>query len=154
MVAGSARRGTSTAGRSARWAASSPAMIWLARAGLVARGVMYVLIGWIAVQIAFGHSSQQADRTGALRLIGKSPVGSVVLWLLVVGFIGLALWRLSQAIWGAPGADGRKATKRLGALGRPVRQALCDRYCEAADARAALCDLGHGAAGAAIPAGL
>ena len=120
MVARSARRGTGTARSSARRAADSPAMVWLARAGLVARGVMYVLIGWIALQIAFGNSSQQADRTGALRLIGKSGPGSIVLWLLVIGFTGLALWRLSQAIWGAPGADGRKATKRLGALARTV----------------------------------
>jgi hypothetical protein len=44
-------------------------MRFLARAGLVARGVMYVLIGWIAVQIAVGHSRQQADRTGALHAV-------------------------------------------------------------------------------------
>jgi hypothetical protein len=33
----------------------------------VARGIMYVITGWIAVEAAFGHSRQQADRTGALR---------------------------------------------------------------------------------------
>jgi hypothetical protein len=76
-------------------------MRWLARAGLAARGVMYVIIGWIAVQVAFDHSGQQADRTGALHAIGATPVGGVLLWLLVIGFIGMALWRLSEAAYGA-----------------------------------------------------
>jgi hypothetical protein len=52
---------------------------------------MYVIVGWIAVQVAFGRSRQQADRTGALRSIGSTSVGGVLLWLLVVGFIGMAL---------------------------------------------------------------
>jgi len=66
-------------------------MRWLARAGLAARGVMYVIIGWIAVQVAFDHSRQQADRTGALHTVGATPVGGVLLWLLVTGFVGMAL---------------------------------------------------------------
>jgi hypothetical protein len=41
-------------------AANSPVLRFLARAGLTARGVMYVVIGWIAAQIAFGHSRQRA----------------------------------------------------------------------------------------------
>jgi hypothetical protein len=95
-------------------------MSMLARAGLAARGVMYVIIGWIALQIAFGHSSQLADRTGALRVVAKTPFGSFALWLLVIGFAGMALWRLSEALWGAPGPDGHKAGKRLAALARTV----------------------------------
>jgi hypothetical protein len=103
-----------------RQAASSPAMSWLARAGLAARGLMYVLIGIIAVQIALDSSHQQADRTGAVRLVASTPFGSVVLWLLVVGFAGMTLWRLSEAVWGASGPDGHKATKRLASLGRAI----------------------------------
>jgi hypothetical protein len=95
-------------------------MRWLARAGLAARGILYIVIGWLAVQIAFGHSSQQADRTGALHSIGSTRVGGVLLWLLVIGFAGLALWRLSEALYGAPGSSGSKASKRLGALARAI----------------------------------
>jgi hypothetical protein len=95
-------------------------MRFLARAGLAARGVLYAIIGWIAVQVAFGRSRQQADRTGALHSIGSTPVGGVLLWLLVAGFIGMALWRLSEAVYGAPGSGGRKAAKRLAALARAV----------------------------------
>ena len=49
-------------------------MPWLARAGLAARGVIYVLIGALAVQIAFGSSPHEADRAGALRLVGGFPL--------------------------------------------------------------------------------
>ena len=58
MVAGSARRRWTGARGATRKAKNSTAMSALARAGLAARGVMYVLIGVIAVQIAFGSSSQ------------------------------------------------------------------------------------------------
>jgi Domain of Unknown Function (DUF1206) len=93
-------------------------MRFLARAGLAARGVMYVIVGWIAVQIAFGDSRQQADRSGALHVIGNTRIGAIALWLLVVGFIGLALWRLSEAIYGSPGTGSRKTGSRLAALAR------------------------------------
>jgi hypothetical protein len=99
-------------------------MTWLAKAGLVARGVMYVLIGIIAVQVAIDGSRQQADRTGAVHLVAQTAFGSVILWLLVIGFAGMTLWRLSEAAWGSPGADGRKASKRLANLARAVFYAL------------------------------
>src|SRR5580658_3785965 len=104
----------------ARRAAHSPVMRFLARAGLAARGVMYVVIGWLAVQIAFGHARRQADQTGALHAIGATAVGGFLLWLLVVGFIGMALWRLSEALYGSPGTPGRTADSRLTALGQAV----------------------------------
>ena len=100
--------------------ANSPAMSLLARAGLAAKGVMYLLIGIIAVQIALGSSRQQADRTGAVRLVAGTPFGSFVLWLLAIGFAGLALWQLSVAIWGGPGRNGRKKSTRILALVKAV----------------------------------
>ena len=99
-------------------------MRWLARVGLAARGVLYLIIGWIASQVAFGHSGQHADRTGALHAIGTTPVGSFLLWLLVIGFIGMALWQLSVAVYGPPGSGGRQAGERLAAFGRTVVYAV------------------------------
>jgi hypothetical protein len=128
VVTRTRRHGNLTSARSARragrQAANSPAMKWLARAGFVARGIMYAVIGWIALQIAFHHSGQQADKNGALHTISSTPVGAFALWVLVVGFFGMALWRLSEAIYGAPGPDGRKAKARLGALARTVIYAV------------------------------
>lgn len=107
-----------------RQAANSPAMKWLARAGFLARGIMYIVIGWIALQVAFGHSSQQADKNGALHELSSTPVGAFALWVLVVGFLGMALWRLSEAIYGAPGPKGREAKSRLASLGKAVLYAV------------------------------
>jgi len=120
----SARLTGRRAANSGRKAANSTAMRVLARAGLAARGVMYVLIGWIAAQVAFGHSGQQADRTGALQTIGTTPVGEVLLWLLVIGFVGMTLWRLCEAVYGAPGSRDPKTSQRVAALGKAVVYAV------------------------------
>jgi hypothetical protein len=97
------------AGRSAkstgRRAANSAPLRWLGRAGYAARGVLYLMVGWIAVQAAFGQSGQQADKSGALQEISSTPVGGVLIWLLVVGFIGMALWRLSDAAYPESSSD-------------------------------------------------
>jgi Domain of Unknown Function (DUF1206) len=69
----------------------------LARAGLVARGVIYILIGWVAILVALGHSGHEADQQGALQLLAGTPYGSVSLWLLGIGFAAYALWRLGEA---------------------------------------------------------
>lgn len=117
MAAPARRRMRVTRG-SARRAARSRFLAVLARAGFAARGVLYVIIGWIALEVAFGNSGQHADSSGALRLLARTPAGGIILWLLAVGFLGLALWRLSEAIWGAAGSGGRKAGTRLASLGR------------------------------------
>lgn len=99
-------------------------MRFLARAGFLARGLAYIVIGWIALQVAFRKTGQQADRTGVLHTLSGTPFGAAALWVLVVGFFGMALWRLSEALYGAPGDDGRKAGTRLSALARVVIYAV------------------------------
>jgi hypothetical protein len=110
--------------RSARYAgreaARSKYLALLARGGFVARGIMYIIIGWIALEVAFGHSGKQADSSGALRTVGSNAVGKFALWLLFIGFIGLALWRLTEAIYGAAGPDGHKAGHRVAAAARTI----------------------------------
>ena len=124
MPARTAFRSGTRVRRSARRTADSRAMAWLARAGLTARGVMYVLIGIIAVQIAVEGSRQQADRSGAVRLVAHTAFGTVALWLLVIGFAGMTLWRLSEAIRGSADPDARKASNRLANLARAVFYAV------------------------------
>ena len=114
-VSGRARR---TSAR-ARRASDSPAVRGLARAGLVARGIIYLLIGLVAILVALGRSTQQADQQGALQLLAGKPYGLVALVLLGIGFAGYALWRLSEAVFGVTG-DGRGAGPRLKSLARAV----------------------------------
>jgi hypothetical protein len=74
---------------------------------------MYVLIGWLALMIAFGHHPASADNRGALQIVGSTAVGSFALWLIAIGFAGLALWRLSEAAFGGPEASQHKVGERL-----------------------------------------
>ena len=68
-----------------------------AQVGLVARGVLYVVIGVLALQIAFsGGSSEQASQQGALQTIAKGPFGAALVALVGVGLAGYAIWRASQ----------------------------------------------------------
>ncbi|SDT82798.1 protein of unknown function [Streptomyces sp. TLI_053] len=88
------------------------------RAGFTARGVVYVLVGLLALRIAAGDGSDEADRQGALRQVAEQPFGEAALWLLVAGFAGMALWRASTAVLGRGGDH--KAAKRLLNAGRAL----------------------------------
>jgi uncharacterized protein DUF1206 len=101
-------------------ASSSGALRALGRAGLAARGVIYIIVGALAFQIAFGKSGKEADRQGALQAVAQKPGGTVLLWLLAIGLAGMALWRFSEAVWGQSVPEGDKATKRLSSLARGV----------------------------------
>ncbi|GAA1366471.1 DUF1206 domain-containing protein [Streptomyces beijiangensis] len=104
-------------------AANSKAVAAGARAGFVARGVIYALIGVLALRIAFsggGGGGGQADRGGAIAEIAHKPFGTVLLWLLGVALVGMSLWRLSEAAFGQAGPDGKKPGKRAMAAGRCV----------------------------------
>jgi hypothetical protein len=120
MLSGTTRRGTRHARASGRQLTRSRAIEVLGRTGMAARGATYIIIGSIAIQIALGHSGRQANNRGALQAVAATPVGGLALWLLGIGFVGLALWRLSQVAYGGPGPDGRKASTRLLALAKAV----------------------------------
>lgn len=109
----------------ARYWSRTSAFRALARTGLVARAVIYLLIGWIAILVAIGHSTRQPNQEGALQLLAGKPYGSVSLWLLGIGFAGYALWRLSEAAFGVTG-EGKGAGPRAKSLARAVVYAfLC-----------------------------
>src|SRR5262249_6679115 len=99
--------------------ARSPVARFVASVGVTAGGVIYSLVGWVAVLVALGHSSREADQTGALHLLAGKSYGLVSLWLLGIGFAGYALWRLSEAAFGVTG-DRPGAGPRLKSLARAV----------------------------------
>ncbi|HEY1625647.1 MAG TPA: DUF1206 domain-containing protein [Streptosporangiaceae bacterium] len=105
--------------RRARRASRSTAAHVIARAGLTARGVIYILIGWVALLVAIGRSSREADQQGALQMLAGKPYGLLSLGLLAIGFAAYALWRLSEAAFGVV-AEPRGAGPRLQSLGRAV----------------------------------
>lgn len=104
--------------RARRASDSRPAQV-VARTGLTARGVIYILIGWVAIMVAVGRSTGHADQRGALQMLYGKPYGLVSLWLLGAGFAAYALWRLSEAAFGVT-VDGNGPGPRLKSLGRAV----------------------------------
>ncbi|MFA1549571.1 DUF1206 domain-containing protein [Actinomadura chokoriensis] len=101
-------------------AAGHPWFHRMSRVGLVAHGLLYLLIGWLALQVAFGGGGKEADRNGALQEVADKPGGPVVLWLMAVGFAALVLWQCAEALFGRPTPDGHKPTKRLGSAARAI----------------------------------
>src|SRR5215216_2332085 len=80
--------------------ARSPEFEWLARAGLVARGVVYAAIGVLAIKLALGDVGGQANQRGALETIARQPFGKALLIATAVGLAGYAVWRLVRAALG------------------------------------------------------
>jgi hypothetical protein len=88
------------AAQAARGAAGSNRLQLLARIGYAVSGVLHLLIGWIALRMAFGGGGgQSADQSGALAQVASEPWGAPVLWVGVVGFAALGLLHLSETAW-------------------------------------------------------
>ena len=100
--AGSAAKNAAhSADTTAKGVADSRAVEIGARVGLAAYGVTHLLIAWLALQIAFGGGGgQQANQKGAFQQLTDNTFGKILLWVIVVGFLAVGLWRLGQAIWG------------------------------------------------------
>src|SRR5215217_361141 len=80
--------------------ARKPQFEWLARAGLVARGVIYAIIGVLAVKLALGDGGKTTNQKGALNTIAQQPFGKALLILMAIGLAGYAIWRLVRAAIG------------------------------------------------------
>ncbi|MCT9082502.1 DUF1206 domain-containing protein [Streptomyces fulvoviolaceus] len=91
-------QGRGQAVKSAARATQNETLTAAGRAGFVARGVVYVLIGALALQIALSSGGESADRQGALAQVAEQPFGKVMLWAMVVGFASMALWRGARAV--------------------------------------------------------
>jgi Domain of Unknown Function (DUF1206) len=91
---------TDSAGK-AEQVGDSAALEMVARAGLVAYGLVHLLIGWLALNIAWsGSAGKSADTSGAMTTLAAQPFGRALLWVVAVGLVALALWQVSEATWG------------------------------------------------------
>lgn len=85
-------------------AAQSTPLRRMAQLGLLGYALLHLLIGWLAVELAWVQRSpsrsgnRSADQSGALTLLARSTAGDVLLWVLAAGMAGLCLWQGAEVL--------------------------------------------------------
>jgi hypothetical protein len=87
--------------QASRRAGDHPALETVARIGYAVNGVLHIIIGVIALALAFGSKGASADQSGALGSLADNPLGLFVLWIAVVAWLGLGIWQVTEAITGS-----------------------------------------------------
>lgn len=89
----------------------------MARLGFATEGIVYVLVGGLAVLLATGQGGRATGSTGAIQTLGALPFGGVLLYAAAIGLAAYGLWRLFEAAMNPLGVSGAKgAASRLGFL--------------------------------------
>lgn len=73
-------------------------IVRLGRLGYVVKGIVYITVGFLAVQAALGVGGGTTDAKGALRAIRHAPFGDASLLIVAAGLMGYAAWRVASAI--------------------------------------------------------
>ena len=96
--------------------ARSAGFEWLSRAGFAARGIVYMIIGILAIKVALGRGGTSANQQGALRAVAQQPFGNVLLILVAIGLGGYALWRFVRGLLGHGPEGADSGMDRIAAL--------------------------------------
>lgn len=101
----------------ARQAGDSDTLEHLARVGLIAYGVVHLLVAWLAIQLAWFGGGKSADQSGAMGTLAESPVGKPLLWVVALGLIALAAWQAAEVFrwksgWSASGKQRTRAVRK------------------------------------------
>ncbi|AEI11796.1 protein of unknown function DUF1206 [Cellulomonas gilvus ATCC 13127] len=91
-----------------------------ARAGYLVSGLLHVLIGVLAFQLAFGDSSRSADQSGALASVADESFGAAILWFAFVAFLALGAWQAAKAAHVGGAGRAGSSGDRAKAVGRAV----------------------------------
>jgi hypothetical protein len=92
---------------------------WLtrgARFGLMVEGVVYALIGVLAIQAAVGSGGRVGGHEAAVQYLGSQPFGQILLALVGIGLLAYSAWRFIMALADTEneGTDASGIVKRLG----------------------------------------
>lgn len=98
---------------------ASPWIRQLGRLGYAAKGIVYALVGVLAVQAALGRGGQTTDPQGALGTLTQSPSERALLAMVALGLLGYALWLFVQALLDTEnkGSDAKGVAARVGYAG-------------------------------------
>jgi hypothetical protein len=107
-----------TAKGAAKSAERKPAVRVPARVGVAMIGLLHIIIGALAISVATGSGGGEADQSGALNQLAKTPGGTVVLWSIIIGMSALALWQVLEVLLTRRKDDKRKWAHRIVELGK------------------------------------
>ena len=93
---------------------AAPWLRWLARVGIVAEGMIYLLIGGLALADAFDPAQRPSGSSGAMSKLAHVPLGHVMLALLALGLVAYVLWQLTLAVLDPECQKGRWRVRRIG----------------------------------------
>lgn len=71
----------------------------MARAGMAARGIIFLIIGLLAIAVATDNGGTTTDQRGALAVVADRPFGNALLVALAVGLACYSLWRIAQGLF-------------------------------------------------------
>jgi hypothetical protein len=122
----SSMRGLNSAEAAGESFVQSRAFELLSRAGFVARGLIYAIIGILALKLALGQGGKLTDQKGALHTVAQQPFGKVLLTLVAIGLGGYSLWRLIRAAIGHGPEGSDKGFDRVAAAASGIAYgAMC-----------------------------
>lgn len=110
------RRVASTGERAVAQTATNSTAVAIGRAGFATRGVVYVIVGWLALQEAFGSGAGTPDKQSALQAISQLPQGALLLGVAAAGLFAYAAWSLVRAVFDPErvGHDAKGVVARVG----------------------------------------
>ena len=105
------------------------ALEWLARAGFLVKGVLYVVIGALALQVAARAGGRVTGMRGAFTTVLGQPFGRTLLLVAAIGLLGYAAWRVLQGLFDPDrlGHDWRGLAMRASFVARGVVHATLGR---------------------------
>jgi uncharacterized protein DUF1206 len=71
----------------------------LARAGFLVKGVIYLVVGALALQVAGKFGGRVTGMRGAFMVVLAQPFGRTLLLVAAVGLFGYATWRIFQGLF-------------------------------------------------------
>lgn len=100
----------------AEQAASNPWLQFLQRAGYVIRGVLYAMMGGLALGLALGIGGIATDQSGSLVILTGNPAGKALLLAVVIGLGAYSIWGFVRAVFDPlhRGDDAGGIAERLG----------------------------------------
>lgn len=100
----------------------SPVYRGLVQVGIIAYGIVHLLVAWLGFGLATGRQdADKANQVGALATLSEAPMGKALLGLIMVGFAMMVIWQVITLLVGNREYDGgKRLQKQFAAAARAI----------------------------------